>query len=62
MWEGHDAGEAFSNSDTDTIAGFGTATWIGVEEATLMNVSVAELTPAKFDVAYVEAWDAAHPS
>jgi len=27
-----------------------------------MNVSVAELTPEKFDVAYAAAWDAAHPS
>jgi len=62
-WEGHDAGDTSSNADKRARAGFGTVTWIDVEEAaTLLNVSIAELTPDNFDVAYATAWDTAHPS
>ena len=62
-WEGHDAGDLSPDADTSARAAFGTVTWIDVEEAaTLLNVSVAELTPTKFEVAYAAAWDAAHPS
>ena len=62
-WEGHDAGDLSPDADTSARAAFGTVTWIDVEEAaTLLNVSVADLTPAKFDFAYAAAWDALHPS
>ena len=63
---GHDAGDLSPNayiSNWAALAGFGTVTWISVEEAaTLLNVSVAELTPAKFDIAYAAAWEANDPS
>ena len=62
IWEGDDAGDKSANAATSALAGFGTITWLTVEQASLvMNVSVADLTPAKFDVEYSAAWYRTHP-
>jgi len=52
-----------NNRHSSSLAAFGTATWISVEQASvIMNVSVAELTPDKFLTAYEAAWNGAHPT
>ena len=57
VWEGDDAGDTRDNAASSAFAGFGTFTWLTVEQASVvMNVSVADLTPAKFDVEYSAAW------
>ena len=62
IWEGDDAGDKSANAASSAFAGFGTTTWLTVEQASvLMNVSVADLTPAKFDVEYSAAWYRLHP-
>jgi len=62
IWEGEDAGDKSANAATSAFAGFGTTTWLTVEQASVvMNVSVADLTPAKFDVEYSAAWYRTHP-
>jgi len=61
-WEGDDAGDQSDNAATSALAGFGTYTWISVDEAAvLLNVSVTELTPEKFNDAYAAAWERTHP-
>ena len=62
IWEGDDAGDKSANAATSAVTGFGTFTWLTVEQASvMMNVSVADLTPAKFDVEYSAAWYRLHP-
>ena len=62
IWEGDDAGDKSANAATSALAGFGTITWLTVEQASLvMNVSVADLTPAKFDVEYSAVWYRSNP-
>ena len=61
-WEGDDAGDQSVNAATSAFAGFGTYTWISADEAAvLLNVSVTELTPDKFNDAYAAAWERGNP-
>ena len=61
-WEGDDAGDPSDNAATSANAGFGTMAWISVDEAAvLLNVSVTELTPDKFNDAYAAAWERTNP-
>jgi len=62
IWEGDDAGDQSDNAATSAFAGFGTHTWLTVDEAAvLLNVSVTELTPDKFNDAYAAAWERTNP-
>ena len=61
-WEGDDAGDQSDNAATSALAGFGTYTWISVDEAAvLLNASVTELTPAKFNDDYAKVWELNNP-
>ena len=60
-WEGDDAGDPSANAASSAWVGSGTVAWISVDEAAvLLNVSVTELTPAKFKDEYAAAWDRTH--
>jgi len=62
IWEDDDAGDKSAKAATSAFTGCGTFTWLTVEQASVvMNVSVADLTPAKFDVEYSATWYRNHP-
>jgi len=62
VWEGDDAGDQSDNAATSAVVGFGTLTWISVDEAAvLLNASVTELTPAKFNDDYAKVWELNNP-
>ena len=57
VWEGHDEGDMKANAATSSRSGFGTRTWMTVEEvARLFNSSVDEFTPEKFKQVYFDTW------
>ena len=60
-WEGDDAGDPSANAASSAFVAIGTFAWISADEAAvLLNVSVTELTPAKFKDEYAAAWDRTH--
>ena len=62
-WESHDEGDASSNALSSSFAGTGIISWLAVEEAaSLLNVTVDQLTPDTFGLTYKETWEFHHPS
>jgi len=61
-WEGDDQGDTSAKAVTSAKASYRIISWITVEQASmLLNVSVADLTPAKFNDVYAAAWERKNP-